>query len=68
MRLFFRKKKCPVCGKHRFTEKYEICPVCGWENDPVQARDKDFAGGANELSVNQARQAYIQKTEGKEQK
>ena len=64
MKLFFRKMKCPVCKQHRFWEKYEICPVCGWENDPVQRKDPDFAGGANELSLREARKAYLEKTGG----
>jgi hypothetical protein len=37
---------------------HEICPVCGWEDDPLQARDPDFAGGANSLSLSQARAAW----------
>lgn len=48
---------CPCCGAGLLTEKgaYEICPVCGWEDDPVQRRDPDFAGGANRLSLCEAR-------------
>ena len=51
---------CPCCGRHYFEEKdaYEICPVCGWEDDPVQRRDPDFAGGANACSLNEARREY----------
>ncbi|MCR5182245.1 MAG: hypothetical protein K6D56_04430 [Clostridia bacterium] len=59
---FFHKKQyiCPVCGRHHFMERnaYEICPVCGWEDDPVQRREPDFEGGANELSLNQYRSRY----------
>ena len=29
-----------------------------WANDPVQRDDYDYWGGANDLSVNQAREAY----------
>jgi len=52
--------KCPVCEKHDFEESgdYDICPVCNWENDDIQADDPDFGGGANEMSLNQAREAY----------
>lgn len=32
--------------------EYIICPHCGWEDDPVQFKDPNFAGGANELSLN----------------
>lgn len=48
---------CPVCGKS-CVEDYDICENCGWENDPVQFRKPDFPGGANEMSLNQARNAY----------
>lgn len=54
-----RKKKCPVCGKYKFTESYEICAICGWENDPVQLADENFAGGANEMSLAEARKAWL---------
>ena len=59
------KLLCPVCGKHYFTEKnsYEICPVCGWENDEVQRQDPDYAGGANEISLNEASRIYSEETE-----
>ena len=60
-RFFFKRKyRCPVCKKHYFDEigAYEICPVCGWEDDPLQRREPDFAGGANKLSLNEAIEAY----------
>ena len=51
---------CPCCGKHLFSDdhSFEICPVCGWENDPLQRRLPDFEGGANHMSLNQAREAF----------
>lgn len=51
---------CPCC-KHKTIEElgyYEICPVCGWEDDPVQSADPDFSGGANTLSLNEAKQEF----------
>lgn len=56
---------CPCCKSLVLEEsgEYEICPVCGWEDDPVQRKDPDFAGGANELSLNEARKAFLAKTE-----
>lgn len=51
---------CPVCGKYEFSKNgdYEICPECGWENDPVQNRDEDYSGGANKMSLKEARKSY----------
>ena len=53
--------KCPVCGKYEFEEydDYDICPVCNWENDGLQYNDHNYAGGANNLSVNEARIEYF---------
>ena len=61
-----RNKECPVCGRYVFEKKgdYEICPVCGWENDALQEADADFKGGANKLSLNEARRAYLEQKEG----
>jgi hypothetical protein len=51
---------CPCCGYLTYTGSpptgdYHICPVCYWEDDPVQAAKPDLAGGANHVSLNQAR-------------
>ena len=53
--------KCPVCGKYEFEEydDYDICPVCNWENDGLQYSDHNYASGANDLSVNEARIEYF---------
>ena len=45
---------CPVCNMYTFEGSYDICEVCGWENDPVQLRYPDEDGGANTESLNQA--------------
>lgn len=54
---------CPCCGKHTITilGEYEICGMCGWEDDPVQSVDLDYAGGANKLSLNEARKEHLGK-------
>ena len=51
---------CPCCRHYAFEEKnaYEICPVCGWEDDPIQRKDPDYAGGANKMSLREARRAF----------
>jgi uncharacterized Zn finger protein (UPF0148 family) len=56
--------KCPVCGQYEFADEddNDICPVCHWENDSLQTEDPDFEGGANDMSLNQAKKAY---SEGK---
>lgn len=28
--------------------------MCGWEDDPLQAEEPDFEGGANDLSLHEA--------------
>lgn len=51
------KCRCPVCGKSQVGE-YDICTVCGWENDPNQSWNPNLSGGANEMSLKQAKEAY----------
>lgn len=50
---------CPCCSFLTLSEEpsgtFEICPVCGWEDDNVQFDDPDFDGGANEPSLNEAK-------------
>ena len=49
--------KCPCCGK-TLVEEHEICDVCDWQNDPIQLEKPDYAGGANKISLNAAREQY----------
>jgi hypothetical protein len=53
-------KACPCCEARTLKVRgaYEICSRCGWEDDPVQAADPDFRGGANRESLNEARAAW----------
>jgi hypothetical protein len=54
---------CPCCGyltldgPERGT--FDICVVCGWEDDDYQIRHPDSDGGANKVSLNQARENYL---------
>ena len=54
------KYTCPCCGFIVFAERqnYEICPICFWEDDAVQAADPWFAGGANKPSLAEAQRIY----------
>ncbi|MGS0646847.1 CPCC family cysteine-rich protein [Komagataeibacter melomenusus] len=53
-------RPCPCCKSPEISEygEYEICRVCNWEDDPVQSADPDYSGGANKLSLNQARACH----------
>ena len=54
---------CPCCGFLTLGESppgsYEICPVCWWEDDQVQYRDPSYEGGANRVSLAQARRNFL---------
>ena len=52
---------CPVCRQHVFENgpgSYEICPICGWEDDKQQYQNPMLKGGANQLSLVAYRDAY----------
>src|SRR5947199_236274 len=52
----------PCCGYYTLDEEppgtFLICPVCFWEDDNVQFSDHDYAGGANRVSLNEARKNF----------
>ena len=56
-----RTKECPVCGftTLRDDRDYSICAICMWEDDPIQAGDPDFWGGANDLSLKDYKAKWI---------
>jgi hypothetical protein len=53
---------CLCCGYLTLSEEppgtYDICPVCWWEDDDVQARDPAFRSGANVVSLDDARKNF----------
>lgn len=54
-------RPCLCCGQATISSKgadYEICPVCYWEDDPVAYEHPDFAGGANKVSLNDAKKNF----------
>ncbi|HIS53232.1 MAG TPA: hydrolase [Candidatus Onthomonas avicola] len=57
------KYKCPCCGFYTFEQRpcgnYGICPVCFWEDDPIQLKNKNYEGGANTVSLLQARRNFL---------
>ncbi len=54
---------CPCCGEASLSELggYEICNVCGWEDDPVQRDDPSYAGGANDKSLDNYKKEWLSK-------
>lgn len=53
---------CPCCGYLTYLGEpggsYDICPVCFWEDDLVQFKDHNYRGGANKMSLNEARENF----------
>ncbi len=52
---------CPCCGFLTIDDppgSYEICGVCGWEEDPVQAANPCTGGGANPESLSEAQDNF----------
>lgn len=60
LRDFMRPHLCPVCGKYEFPRRgsFRICDVCGWEDDLIQEMEPNEECCANEMSLNQYREAY----------
>lgn len=54
------KHACKCCRKMtiELRDSFEVCPVCFWEDDPLQSEDEDYSGGANEISLKEARANY----------
>ena len=55
-----QKHLCPVCGKFEFESRLslEICDECGWQDDVFDEDAPDSISGANEMSIEEAREAY----------
>ncbi len=54
---------CPSCGFLVFTEglgSYEICSMCGWEDDPVQSDNPGLRGGANGGSLKEYQDSALE--------
>jgi len=60
-----KKHVCPCCKEFTLSEEppgtFEICTVCGWEDDNIQFENPNYKGGANIMSLNEAQEAYRNK-------
>jgi hypothetical protein len=59
--MWKKKYKCPCCEFKTLDSPqgfFDICPVCYWEDDNIQRNDPNYKGGANDISLNDARQNY----------
>lgn len=56
-------KRCACCEKFTLQaySTYEVCPVCGWIDDPKQNADELLTKGANKLSLSEARKKWLDK-------
>lgn len=55
---------CPCCGFLTFEceyGSYDICQICGWEDDAVQLANPTSEGGANSSSLAQAQAISLNK-------
>lgn len=55
------KFPCPICGTRYLEEQFgsfEICPVCGWEEDGYQQRHPDETGPNKHWTLNEAKKAW----------
>lgn len=56
-----KKNQCPCCGYYTLEDepgRFDICPVCYWEDDGIQRDNPNYIGGANGISLNMARENY----------
>ena len=58
-----KQKICACCEKYIFppedSEDFcNICPICLWEEDIVQESYPNMRGGANKISLNEAKNIY----------
>lgn len=53
---------CPCCGYKTLENEppgtYDICPICFWEDDPIQYEESYYSGGANHISLIEAQKNF----------
>ena len=53
-------KKCACCGNKTIPNgtEYEVCPICGWVDDPFQNSHPDSINGHNKISLKEAKKRW----------
>jgi hypothetical protein len=59
---YIRKRElaCPCCSIATLNKlgEYDICPTCGWVDDPYQRQDVSLADAVNKPSLTEAREIW----------
>ncbi|WP_060873755.1 CPCC family cysteine-rich protein [Myroides odoratus] len=57
-----KKHACPCCGyftlNNNVGNTFQLCLVCYWEDDGIQFEDPSYEGGANRVSLIQAKENF----------
>lgn len=63
MKLIELNEYCPCCGYDTFDPidrgNYSICPICYWEDDPIQFKEPNLSGGANRVSLIEGQNNFL---------
>ena len=53
-------KKCACCKEYSLpvNTEFEICPICGWIDDPFQNKNPNSTIGRNPMSLVEAQRIY----------
>lgn len=55
----YGRQVCACCNRME-VDFYDICKICGWQNDLLQNKKTDYEGGANQMSLNEAKKAFAE--------
>lgn len=55
-----KRYNCPCCGALSLDEEnsFNICSLCNWEDDPLQKEKPNLGGGANIMSLKEAKKFF----------
>ena len=61
-RIKDRMNACVCCGSFTIPKdsRAEICDVCTWQDDDPWQNNPNRSGGANKMSLNEARKAWAE--------